>query len=98
MRCKAYGLIRRLWLDPFSILPVYLVKVIENILDTAIDLSTGQEIRQDKGYPMDNLDEQDYFIFHHGKSYIYNKLDNTTIICLLIQYLYGSVASCKFES
>ncbi len=31
-------------------------------------LSAGQKIRQDKGYPMDNLDEQDYFIFHHGKS------------------------------
>jgi len=27
-----------------------------------INLSTGQKIRQDK------QDEQDYFIFHHGKS------------------------------
>jgi len=27
-----------------------------------IFLSTEQKIRQDKGYPMDNLDEQDYSV------------------------------------
>jgi len=37
------------------------------------DLSTKQKIRQDE------QDEQDFFIFHHNKFQIYNRLDNAIV-------------------
>ena len=46
----------------FDLVKYLLTALGATLLFTDKDLSTGQKIRQDE------QDEQDYFIFHHGKS------------------------------